>query len=639
MQQTVQPLGAQTDSIRDRIAELEKLIAAAKDNYYNRQPTVSDETYDAWVDELADLDTMNRLVVSVGAPAVSEWAKVKHEYPMGSLNKVNTQEEMTDWINTYASGESLFVTEKLDGISVQVKYVDGKLVQACTRGDGFIGENITVNVAKMQGILERLPKRVSCTLRGEIVLLKSDHEKHFKNDYANTRNAASGIAKRYDGRGCEHLTVVLYKVVRGPEFTTQDEQFKYIDSLKLRTPSWVLSGMWLGIKTPHDIWVDYQQSKRDRLDYEIDGLVVMINDLSKQFALGEKDLRPIGSVAFKFAPITRETVLRGIVWQTGGTGRITPVAQFDPVNLLGATVENASLYNAKYIADLKLDIGARVLVARANDVIPRVVTVVRSTGTMYEPPQLCPSCSAPTSRDGEYLVCTNHLNCSAQVVGRLSQWIKSIEILEWGETLLEKLVSSGLVRSVPDLYRLTETKLSELDRMGPKLAAKLVTLLHAKKVIPLEDLLGSLSIPGVATSTIKAVIDAGYDDVDKIRAASLGNLSKVSGLGPMKARSLHSWLATKGEVLDELASVGVTPQERVKGKFSGVTFCFTGEMVNKRGDLEDMVKSRGGEVKSSVTKKLSFLVLADTSTTKAVQAQKYGVKCISEDDFLAMVGG
>lgn len=623
---------------RDRITELEKLIAEAKDNYYNKQPTVSDEVYDAWVDELSDLDTINRLVVSVGAPVVSEWAKVKHEYPMGSLNKVNTMEEMTDWVNSYAPGEGLFVTEKLDGISVQLKYLDGRLVQAATRGDGSVGEDITINVRKMKGVLERLPKKVSCTIRGEIVLLKSDLAGHFNNDYANTRNAASGIAKRYDGRGCEHLTVFVYKVVRGPEFTTQDEQFKFLNEMRFITPSWALSGMWLGIKTPHDIWVDYQQSKRDKLDYEIDGLVVSVNDLAKQFALGEKDLRPLGATAFKFAPVTRETLLRGIAWQTGGTGRITPVGQFDPVNLLGASVTNASLYNAKYITDLKLDIGARILVARANDVIPRVVAVVRPTGTVAEPPKECPACKAPTAQDGEYLVCTNHNGCPAQVVGRLNQWIKSIEVLEWGDVLLEKLVATGLVTSVPDLYRLTEDKLEELDRMGPKLAAKLVALLHAKKILPLEILLGSLSIPGVATSTIKAVIDAGYDDLAKIRATTLGNLSKVPGLGPVKAKSLQTWLAQNGALLDDLLSVGVMPEERIRGKFTGLSFCFTGEMKNKRGDLENMVKNLGGEVKSSVTKKLSYLVLADTSTTKAAQAQKYGTKCLSEGDFLAMVG-
>ena len=619
-----------------RIAELEQLIAEARGNYYNRQPTVSDEVYDAWVDELAELDSVHRLVVAIGAPPVSEWVKVKHDTPMGSLNKVNTMEEMTEWVNLYAPGEPLFVTEKLDGISVQVKYVNGKLTQAATRGDGLVGENITQNVLKMKGIPSKLPRKLSFTARGEIVLCKSDHQKHFKDDYANTRNAASGISKRYDGRGCEHLSVYFYHV-SGPDFSTEDQQFKFLSELGFLTPSWVLSGMWLGVKTPHDIWIDYQQSKRDQLDYEIDGLVVRVNDLTKQFALGAKDLRPKGAVAFKFAAITRETIIRGFTWQTGGTGRITPVAQFDPVNLLGATVSNASVYNYKYIQDLGLDVGARVLVARANDVIPRVVSVVHGVGSTLPPIGRCASCGATTSWDGEYLVCPNKEGCPAQVVGRLSQWVKSLEILEWGDTLLERLVSSGLVKSVPDLYRLTQEQLADLDRMGGKSASKLLSNLRAKTNLPLEVVLGSLSIPGVATTTVKAVLDHGFSTLPEIRSAGLAKISKVPGIGPVKAQSLVGWLDANSELLADLLTV-ITLQERVKGRFTGLSFCFTGEMSNKRGDLEEMVKSAGGEVKASVTKKLSYLVLADTSTTKAAKAREYGVKCLSEVEFLQMAG-
>jgi DNA ligase (NAD+) len=612
-----------------RMKELEGLITQARHDYYNGEAKVTDAVFDAWVEELEDLDAVNSVILAVGAPVVSEWAKVKHAIPMGSLNKVNTPEEMAEWISTYADKEAVLTTEKLDGISLQVKYVDGKLVQAATRGDGLVGEDITINVLKMKGIPEFLPKKITAEFRGEVILLKSDFAKYFQ-DKANTRNAASGTAKRYDGKGCEHLTVIFYKVL-GLDFATEEEQLKFISSLNLKTPWWTTS------KTPQEVWVEYQREKRERLDYEIDGLVVVINDRDRQFALGEKDLRPKGSVAFKFAPETRETTLRGITWQTGGTGRITPVAQFDPVTLVGAKVENASVYNVKYITDLGMDIGAKILVSRANDVIPRVEAVTQATGTVASAPVACPVCSAPTARDGEYLVCTAPDTCRAQQIGRLNQWIKSLEILEWGDVVLEKLVLGELAKSVPDLYRLTEAQLADLDRMGVKSATKLVSNLHAKKTLPLETLLGSLSIPGVATSTIKFVIDAGYDSLDKIRTVTLDKLTKVNGLGPVKAKALHTWLSKNGKLLDDLLGVGVTPQERVRGKLTGLSFCFTGEMVNKRGDLENMVKDRGGEIKSSVTKKLSYLVLADTTTTKAASAKKFNIKCLSEEEFLTLI--
>lgn len=365
----------------DRIKELEALVSKARDDYYNKTPTVSDEVYDAWVDELEDLNAVTPYLKAVGAPPVSEWAKVKHLVQMGSLNKVNTLEEMSEWITTYAPGEELLISEKLDGISVSVRYVDGKLTQALTRGDGKIGEDITVNVARMQGVPAKIPSKTTCMVRGEIILLKSDFERHFKEKYANTRNTASGVAKRYDGQSCEHLSVLFYKVLGGPKLVTEADQFRFIESMRLCTPGWSLLKMKPGSKTPLDVWVEYHTSKRDKLDYDIDGLVVSINNLGKQFLLGERDMRPVGAVAFKFAPITRETVLRSITWQTGGTGRITPVANFDPVNLLGAKVENASLYNWRYVQTLGLFKGCKILIARAGDVIPKVVANL-SRGTL-----------------------------------------------------------------------------------------------------------------------------------------------------------------------------------------------------------------------------------------------------------------
>lgn len=621
----------------DRVKELEELLAKAQNDYYNGTPTVSDEVYDAWKDELSDLNAVSFYLKAVGAPPVSEWVKVKHIHPMGSLNKVNTLEEMSEWVTAYAPGEELVVSEKLDGISVSVRYVNGKLTQALTRGDGKIGEDITVNVARMQGVPDKIPRKTTCLVRGEIIIRKTDFEDHFKGNYANTRNAASGVAKRYDGQSCEHLSVLFYKVMGGPKLETEADQFRFIESMGLSTPGWSLSRMTPGSKTPLDIWVEYHQSKRDKLDYDIDGLVISVNDLGKQFLLGEKDMRPLGAVAFKFAPVTRESVLRSITWQTGGTGRITPVANFDVVNLLGAQVSNASLYNWRYITTLKLDVGSKILVARANDVVPRVVSVISGVGTIASPPTNCPSCGAEVVQEGEFHVCLNRDGCPAQVVGRVSQWLSNLGILEWGDVLLEKLTSSGLVKSIPDLYRLTVEQVATLDRMGSTSATKALGLLHEKKTLTLDLMLGSLCIPGVAQSTIRLLMDAGYDDIHKLRKLKVETLSKVKGIGPVKAGVISKWINESSQIVEDLDQVGVKVQEPIRGKFSGMYFCFTGEMEHKRGDLEQMVRDQGGEVKGSVTKKLTYLVAADTTTTKAAAARKYGTKCISEEEFLALV--
>lgn len=640
-----------------RKAELGRLIGQARNEYYNgatktvpqvKDPTtgaviaVTDEIYDAWVDELTDLDALSEMVTMVGAPATSEWPKTKHGIAMGSLNKVNDLTEITQWIMSNASlDEPLLWTEKLDGLSIHVKYRMGKFQQAITRGDGHIGEDISSNVAKMKGVPAKLPAKFTGSLRGEIILLRSDHLSWFPS-YANPRNAASGIAKRYDGKGCEHLSILFYKVVEGEkDLASEEENFKFLQNLGLTVPNWGITMMKPGVRTPHDIWVEYQQTKRDKLDYDIDGLVIHVNNMAKQMALGEKDLRPQGSIAFKFASITRETTIRNILRQTGGTGRITPVAVFDPVNLLGATVSQASLYNWKYIRDLKIDVGAKVLVARANDVIPRVVQLVNGTGTVNEPPTACDVCDGAVVQEGEYHVCSNHAGCPAQVIGRLSSWISELNVLDFGDVLLQKVVEAGLVKTVPDLYRLKVKDIANLERLGEKTATKVLQNLADKSPLPLENFLGGLSIPGVATSTIKMVMDAGFDTLLKIRAMSMKDLEKVKGLGPVKAQTLFSWMADNRALLDDLITV-VPIKDIIRGRLSGKTFCFTGDIPgHPRPELEQKVIDAGGQVKSSVSKKLSYLVMADenSTTTKAQAARKNGTVCINAEQLFALIEG
>ena len=625
----------------ERVSELESLIQQARHDYYNTGiPTVTDEVYDAWVDELAEFKADSPALVAIGATPVSEWRKVAHSIPMGSLSKVNNLEELTAWVmgTGEAKFEPLLVTEKMDGISIAVSYVNGAFSQALTRGDGVTGEDISVNVARMNGVPGKLAKKFTGVLRGEVVLLKSDHLKHFPT-YANPRNAASGIAKRLDGQGSEHLTIFFYHVAEGHEFESEGEQFEWLSSQGLKIPNWYVTAMTPGIRTPHDLWLEYQQFKRDELDYEIDGLVVRLNNFVKQLALGETDGRPKGAVAFKFAPMTRESVLQRIDWQVGGSGRITPVAIFNPVRVLGAEITNASLYNYGYIKSLGLDIGATILIARAMVVIPRVAAVRKSTGTVAAAPSTCPSCGSETQMDGEYLVCPNTAGCPAQAVGRIKRYVTVLDVKEWGDTLLEKLVNGGLVQDVSDLYRLTEAQLADVDRMGKKSAEKVLKTLWAKNPIPLESLLGALSIPLCGPTMIKIAMDAGYDTIPKLKAANIEELSSIEGFGPVKAQTLWIWLRDNSGIVDKLVMLGVKIKAKVHGNLNGKSFCFTGASSRPRTELENLVKAAGGDVKSSVGKKLTYLVMADANSTssKAQAARKNGTVCLSEADFMKMV--
>lgn len=620
----------------NRIKELETKIFKARNDYYNGVPTVSDKVYDAWVDELRLLDPTSLAITTIGAPvAPSEWKKAKHQIPMGSLDKVNTRAEMSKWVeNTYPDGK-LLITEKLDGLSIEVIYENGSLVQAITRGDGETGEDITVNVAKMGGVLSHLKEKFTGSLRGEIIMYKSTHQQWFA-DKANPRNAASGTSKRLDGVGVDKLNILFYQVLGDVEFSNEQLQFTWLVDQGLDTPNW-----WV-VKTAdrvNEFWRDYQDVNRDKLNYDIDGLVIRVDDMAKQMALGEKDLRPKGAIAFKFDNEARESTIRDIIWQVGNSGRITPVAVIDPVQLVGATITRASIYNLAYIEELGIDIGATVLVVRANDVIPRIEEVVKGTGSLVEPPSHCPSCGYHIRMQGENMVCGDSDHCPAQIVGHLKNWIKELNLLEWGDILVEKLVASGKVKTVADLYTLTVDDMANLDRMGEKSAQKCYDILWANNEVSLEVLLGALSIPMIGQSTIKLIMDAGCDTLKKFGQLNAAEFEKVPGVGPTKSELLATGLRDNQQLIQQILTNGVQIKDRIFGKLTGKSLCFTGAMKTKRPVLEKMAADAGGSIKSAVGKGLTYLVIADPNSTssKAQAARKLGTTLISEDEFLEMV--
>jgi DNA ligase (NAD+) len=622
----------------NKIKELEQKITQARNDYYNKQSKVSDKVFDAWVDELKTLDPNNKAVTTIGAPVVaSEWKKAKHQIPMGSLDKVNLPEELSKWVNEVVDGEKLCIVEKLDGISIEVIYENGKVIQGVTRGNGENGEDITVNVIRMQGVPNKLKDNFTGSLRGEIIMKKSVHKAHFS-DKANPRNAASGVAKRLDGVDVDKLNILFYQALGNIEFETEQLQFVWLSNQGLTTPNW-----WVvkNADAVNKFWRDYQDTKRDKLDYDIDGLVIRIDDLDKQSALGSNNLRPKGARAFKFDNLFKEGYIERIENQLGNSGRITPVAIFNPkINLMGADIEKASLHNFSNIKDLGIDIGCTVLVCRANDVIPFVEEVVKSTGTIFKTPTNCPECLTKLISVGEYIQCPNTESCQGQIVGKIENWISELNVLEWGRGLIEKLVESGKAKTIADLYNLTVDDLANLDRMGDKSAQKCHDILWADVSIPLDVFLGALSMTMIGSSTIKTIMNSGCDTLDKFWQYKASDFEKIAGVGPTKAKFLADGLVSNKKLIQDILKAGVMIKDKINGVLTNKSVCFTGSMENKRAVLEKMVQDAGGEVKGSVGKNLNYLVIADpenSTSSKAVAARKHGTKLISEDEFLDLV--
>jgi DNA ligase (NAD+) len=640
--------------------------------YRQGTPLVSDAIYDDVEDQVraaaAKLPEDDDLKIEIEeflsglgfagtAPVGSTgWDKYRHTVEMGSLLKAQIESAIVQWFTkrfgalgiSLQSGTEVVWSDKCDGISIALYYKDGKLTAAVTRGDGKEGENITRNVLKMKGIVPFI-KGLTGFIRGEIVLLKSDHAKHFPT-YANCRNAAAGISSRHDGKGCEHLTVLHYQIKRfdGKPIPNKAAEFKILAAVGAPVPTWGIVKTQEQVEKVYQLYID---AAREALDYDIDGLVLEFNDPAHMEGLGVKNLRPKGAIAYKFPHDKKVSILREILWQVGNTGRITPVAVFDAVKLAGATVTNASLANLSRIDTIVRAVGQeylfagdQIVVSRRNDVIPYVEEVIETDlgddPVAFEAPTECPECGTTLTRNGEHLVCPNDEECPAQVSGAIKVWVKKLDLKGVGTTLIDALCEQGIITDVAGLYTLDRGELANVLMDGRRVGATAETVvdaIEAKLELSLAVFVGSLNIPLCSRSTCQTIVGAGYDTLDKMRAAQEHQISRIPKIGPGKAAMFVKGMVARKEVIDGILANGVTILPPASGQFKGMTLCMTGVRDSEMGDA---FEAQGGTVKSSYSKSLTFLVAKDPNSTsgKAKKARQHGVEIVGHDDMRQRVG-
>ncbi len=636
-----------------RITELEKLIVKYQKSYYNGEGEISDAEFDSLWDELKLLDPQNPILHKVGADS-GNFEKAPHVMPMGSQEKAANPEQFLSWAQKHKYDEYL-VEYKLDGASLELQYNGGILVRAVTRGDGSTGDVITANALKMDGVKKELydadGKLSGFTggVRGEVIMKRSVHKKYFS-DKANCRNAANGLMKRKDGSGSEHLTLIAYDV-----WATQGEQPYKDEEEKL---AWLkkygFNTVVLKICSNADQVIEYRakvMEERKNLDYDIDGLVIKERAVNHEDALRA---RPDRQIAFKFSLEEAVSVVRKVEWNESGA-TYTPVAVFDAVDLNGTSVQRASLANPNTIAALGLQIGSHVIVVKRGEIIPKIESVVpqedKSEKTFpVELPAKCETCGSTLVNEGTRLYCPNK-SCSKRILHQLLKWVSVADIRDLGDTLVRSLFADKVLNSISDIYKLDEAVLKpyflgqeSLGNEKESLGAKKVALsIQSHRKLSLAKFIAGFDIEGIGETVVEKLLDAGYDTLEKLFAASQEEIAGVYGFAKVMAQILVQGLLENKDEMEFLVKSGTIEVEQgiKQGSLTGKSFCFTGELTTmKRAAAQALVKQKGGSVKTSVVKGLSYLVTNDTSSgsSKNVKAAQLGIPVINEQEFLALIG-
>ncbi|GEN49452.1 NAD-dependent DNA ligase LigA [Alkalibacterium pelagium] len=655
------------DQAKTRVDELvSKLDQYSHEYYVLDQPTIPDEEYDKLYRELVELEEAypeltqnNSPTQRVGGTLLEGFEKVAHDTPMLSLDNAFSEDELMAFDRRVAQlvdGPYSYHCElKIDGLAVSLKYENGNLQQAVTRGDGTVGENVTANVRTIKSIPLTLKKPLTLEARGEIYMPKSSfialnekREEQGEAVFANPRNAAAGTLRNLDPKvtASRNLSVFLYALTNVSEqpVDTQDAALTMLDQLGLKTnPERKV------FESMSDVWsfVEDYQEKRTSLPYEIDGIVIKVNELNNQEKAGYTVKAPRWAIAYKFPAEEARTTIREVEWSVGRTGVVTPTAIMDPVQLAGTTVQRASLHNIDLMIEKDIRLGDTAVVRKAGDIIPEVIKVdadERSEDSEpYVFPTHCPACGSELMHleDEVALRCMNP-SCSAQAKERLSHFVSrnAMNIDGLGERVVSQLYDKGLVKDVADLYYLEKEALLELDKIADKSADNMLNAIDNSRSNSLERLIFGLGIRHVGSKAARLLAEE-FETIDQLKAASLEAITAIEGIGEKIADSIHSFfeLEEAQELIDKLkkAKVNMTytgvkrKEVETDSMFADKTVVITGKLEHfTRNELKERLIELGAKVTGSVSKNTDYLIAGEEAGSKLTKAESLDVPIIDE---------
>ena len=652
--------------MEQRIRELvDKLNEYSKAYYVLDAPKISDKEYDELYDELLRLEEQSGIILPdsptqrVGGDPLPCFEPHTHIHRLWSLDKVRTREDLIDWgrrVERIAESQQLpkvkYALEyKFDGLTINLTYEGGRLITGATRGNGIVGEDITPQIKTIRTVPLTIPFKGKMEVQGECYMKLSvldEINKTTDEKLKNARNAAAGALRNLDPRitAKRRLDCYCYNVgyIEGKKLETQDEMLGF-----LRENGFTVSDYLVfcdDIETVCDE-IDKAEESRPHLDFLIDGMVVKIRDFATREALGATEKFPRWAMAFKFAAEETTTTVRDITWEVGRTGKLTPRASFDPVELAGATIRHATLNNFDDIQRKRVGIGSRVFIRRSNDVIPEILSAVEGDvpERQVEKPTVCPACGAHVEHRGVHLYCTNSLSCAPQIAGRLAHYASrdAMDIDTFSEKTAALFVEELKLKSIPDLYDLGPQDYMGLQGFGERRINNLMAAIERSKDCTLGAFIFAIGIPNVGAKTAKDLARR-FGTIEALRSATVEQLTEVPDVGEIVAQSIVEFFADPSIAtqVDRLLAHGVKPRpEEVQqdSPISGKTIVVTGTLEKlDRRQAEALIESLGGKAAGSVSKKTDYVLAGESAGSKLTKARELGVRVLNEQEFFELIG-